>query len=88
MLAGGNGADQFVFQYDFGHNEIKDFGQPDVIELQASTFGSIADIFTHHYAVDHGDGNVLISDPGHPANNITVDNVSLSQLSANSFLLI
>ena len=87
MLAGGNGADHFVFQDDFGHNEIKDFGQPDVIELQASTFGSIANIFAH-YAVDDGHGNVLISDPHSAANTITVDNVSLSQLSANSFLLI
>jgi VCBS repeat-containing protein len=87
VLAGGNGADQFVFQYDFGHNEIKDFGQPDVIELQASTFGSIANIFAH-YAVDDGHGNVLISDPHSAANTITVDHVSLSQLSTNSFLLI
>jgi VCBS repeat-containing protein len=87
VLAGGNGADHFVFLYDFGHNEIKDFGQPDVIELQASTFGSIADIFAH-YAVDDGHGNVLISDPHSAANTITVDHVSLSQLSANSFLLI
>jgi VCBS repeat-containing protein len=87
VLTGGNGADQFVFQYDFGHNEIKDFGQPDVIELQASTFGSIACIFAH-YAVDDGHGNVLISDPHSAANTITVDHVSLSQLSANSFLLI
>jgi VCBS repeat-containing protein len=86
VLAGGSGADQFVFQYDFGHNEIKDFGQPDVIELQASTFGSIASIFAH-YAVDDGHGNVLISDPHSAANTITVDHVSLSQLSANSFLL-
>jgi VCBS repeat-containing protein len=88
VLTGGNGADQFVFQYDFGHNEITDFGQSDVIELQASTFGSIANIFAH--AANDGHGNVLISDPDpdSAANNITVDHVSLSQLSANSFLLI
>jgi VCBS repeat-containing protein len=87
VLSGGNGADQFVFQYDFGHNEIKDFGQPDVIVLQASAFGSIANILAHD-AVDDGHGNVLISDPHDAANTITVDHVSLSQLSANSFLLI
>ena len=88
VLTGGNGADQFVFQCDFGRNVITDFGQSDVIELQASTFGSIADIFAKHYAVDDGLGNVLISDPDSAANTITVDHVSLSQLSANSFLLI
>ncbi len=87
VLTGGNGADQFVFQYDFGHNEITDFGQSDVIELQASTFGSIAKIFAC-YATDDCHGNVLISDPHSAANTITVDHVSLSQLSANSFLLI
>jgi VCBS repeat-containing protein len=87
VLTGGNGADQFVFQYDFGNNEITDFGQSDVIELQASTFGSIAKIFAC-YATDDCHGNVLISDPHSAANTITVDHVSLSQLSANSFLLI
>ena len=87
MLSGGNGPDQFVFQNDFGHNEITDFSKPDVIVLQASTFGSIANILAQ-YAVNDGHGNVLISDPHDAANTITVDDISLSQLNANSFLLI
>ena len=87
VLSGGNGPDQFVFQNDFGHNEITDFSKPDVIVLQASTFGSIANILAH-YAVNDGHGNVLISDPHDAANTITVDDISLSQLNANSFLLI
>ncbi|MCA6122729.1 VCBS domain-containing protein [Bradyrhizobium sp. WSM 1704] len=87
VLSGGSGPDHFVFQSDFGHNEIKDFGKPDVIELQASTFGSVANILAH-YAVNDGHGNVVISDPHNADNTITVDHVNLSQLSANSFLLI
>ncbi|MCC8939132.1 cadherin-like domain-containing protein [Bradyrhizobium sp. Arg68] len=87
LLAGANGPDQFVFQDNFGHNEIRDFGKPDTIVLQASTFGSVADILAH-YAVNDGHGNVVISDPHNAANNIVMDNFSLSQLGANSFLLI
>ena len=87
VLTGGNGGDVFVFNGNFGHSEITDFKNPDVIELAKSTFGSAADILTH-FAVNDGHGNTIVTDPHNSANVITIDHVGVNQLHASDFLLV
>jgi Ca2+-binding RTX toxin-like protein len=86
VLAGGNGGDAFVFNGNFGHNEITDFKNPDVIELAKSAFGSIANVLAH--AVNDGHGNTIITDPNNPTNSITIDHVTVNQLHGSDFLLV
>ena len=86
VLAGGNGGDAFVFNGNFGHNEITDFKNPDVIELAKSAFGSIANVLAH--AVNDGHGNTIITDPNNPTNSITIDHVAVNQLHGSDFLLV
>ena len=87
VLTGGNGGDVFVFNGNFGHNEITDFKNPDVIELAKSTFGSAANILAH-FAVNDGHGNTIITDPHNSANVIIIDHVGVNQLHASDFLLV
>jgi Ca2+-binding RTX toxin-like protein len=87
VLTGGNGGDVFVFNSNFGHNEITDFKNPDVIELAKSTFGSAANILAH-FAVNDGHGNTMITDPHNSTNAIIIDHVGVNQLHASDFVLV
>ncbi len=87
VLTGGNGPDQFIFKGNFGRNEITDFARSDLIKLEKSTFGSVADVLAQ-YATEDGHGNTIITDPHNSANMIILDHVRLSQLHASDLQLV
>ena len=79
ILTGGNGPDIFVFKGSFGHNEITDFATADALQLEKSTFGTIADLLAHDIAAD-GHGGTVVTDPHNAANVIVLDHVNVNQL--------
>jgi VCBS repeat-containing protein len=78
------GQDTFVFANNFGHNTINNF-QPaiDVIQLQQSQFGSLANVMADIQQV--GANSVLTLDAGHI---ITLTNIQHTALTAADFHLV
>jgi len=88
-LVGGGGSDTFVFKPGWGHDEVKDFGGPDKIDLSSyalyyfdSSFYPTYSVMTyaenhgHNVRLDFGNGNVL-----------TIDGVHTNNLHASDFIL-
>jgi hypothetical protein len=84
LNAASYGQDVFVFNNNFGHNIINNF-QPaiDLVQLQQSQFGSIAQVLADIHQV--GANSVLTLDESHV---ITLTNVQHTSLTASDFHLI
>jgi hypothetical protein len=84
LIAGNYGRDTFVFAGDFGHNTINNFHTAlDDIQLQASQFGSLANVFADLHQV--GADTVLTLDATHV---VTITNTALASLSSANFHLV
>ncbi|OPY96809.1 hypothetical protein A5906_00335 [Bradyrhizobium sacchari] len=84
LIAGNYGRDTFVFAGDFGHNAINNFHAAlDDIQLQASQFGSLANVFADLHQV--GADTVLTLDVNHV---VTITNTALASLSSANFHLV
>ncbi|MDZ4370168.1 MAG: ExeM/NucH family extracellular endonuclease [Phenylobacterium sp.] len=81
-LSGSRGNDLFVFDSDFGHDQISDFkpGEDD-IQFGAGTFTSFADVLAH--AVQVGQHVVITADDG---DTLQLNNLQLSSLQPADFL--
>jgi VCBS repeat-containing protein len=84
VLAGGKGADTFVFSDNFGANTITDFGGGDRIQLDQNHFQDFATVIAN--SASDGDGGVLISDPTHAGNTIDLLGISIASLQPNDFI--
>src|SRR5262249_47075685 len=85
-LTGGNGPDTYLFRPHFGANTITDFDvHNDAVQLDASLFANVADIF--HHTTDTAAGAVLTDASG---DTITFTGVTLAQLQSHpgDFLLV
>jgi len=86
-LLGEEDADRFVFNDGFGNDIIADFqtsGRKEKIDLDGvSTIRSFRDLKNNHLS-ENGDGDVVISD--NRGNSITLEDVSIADLSANDFI--
>ncbi len=87
MSGRGSSRRAFVFRGDFGKNEITDWAQPDTIQLDKASFGSVRDILAHDLSTD-ALGNAVITDPTNPNNKIVLDHVGVNQLHASDFILV
>ncbi|GAA0020831.1 tail fiber protein [Bradyrhizobium diazoefficiens] len=84
LIAGNYGRDTFVFAGDFGHNTINNFHTAlDDIQLQASQFGSLANVFADLHQV--GADTVLTLDATHV---VTITNTALASLTSANFHLV
>lgn len=88
-VAGGAGNDKFVFGADFGHDVITDFDTgtrkkpvQDVIDLSAAQFNNFTDLKSH--AVQEGDDVVITVGPD---SSLTLENINLTDLRADDFIL-
>ncbi|WP_426608556.1 tail fiber protein [Bradyrhizobium sp. McL0616] len=78
------GQDTFVFAGAFGHNTINNFHPSlDVIQLQTSQFGSLANVFADLHQV--GADSVLTLDASHV---VTITNTALANLTSANFHLV
>lgn len=78
------GQDTFVFTGDFGHNTVNNFHPAlDLIQLQASQFGSLANVFADLHQV--GADSVLTLDASHI---VTITNTALANLTSANFHLV
>lgn len=78
------GQDTFVFAGDFGHNTVNNFHSAlDIIQLQASQFGSLANVFADLHQV--GADSVLTLDASHV---VTITNTALASLTQANFHLV
>ena len=97
VLSGGSGQDQFVFSNDFGHDAVTDFGRGDQIVFKDGAFADFDDVRAASKQV--GSDVVITLDADHIVtlehviavdahNSIVLEDVQLSRLSAEDFLLI
>ncbi|UPK31765.1 tail fiber protein [Bradyrhizobium sp. 186] len=78
------GQDTFVFAGAFGHNTINNFHPAlDIIQLQTSQFGSLANVFADLHQV--GADSVLTLDASHV---VTITNTALANLTSANFHLV
>lgn len=78
------GQDTFVFAGAFGHNTINNFHPAlDIIQLQTSQFGSLANVFADLHQV--GADSVLTLDASHV---VTITNTALASLTSANFHLV
>ncbi len=78
------GQDTFVFAGDFGHNTVNNFHPAlDIIQLQASQFGSLANVFADLHQV--GADSVLTLDASHV---VTITNTAVANLTSANFHLV
>lgn len=84
VMAGGDGADVFVFEDHDGQDKIMDF-DPDEDTISLSGVSNITDFddLADNHIVQVGD-NIVIND--HAGTQITLENVDISNLDADSFL--
>ena len=84
LNAGSYGSDNFVFANNFGHDTINNFHPAlDVIQLQQSQFGSLANVLADIHQV--GADSVLTLDANHV---ITLTNIQHTSLTAADFHLV
>ncbi|WP_264213139.1 calcium-binding protein [Leisingera thetidis] len=87
VLSGDQDADRFVFNDGFGNDVINDFqtkGRKEKIDLDGvSAIKHFRDLKNNHLS-ENGDGDAVISD--NRGNTITLEDVSIADLSANDFI--
>lgn len=83
VLTGGSGADLFIFNSGFGQDIITDFNlTEDRIQFDASVFDSYSDVIGNAYS----SGEDLVIEDG--SNSILIENVSISEIEAASFIFV
>nr|WP_323782938.1 calcium-binding protein [Amylibacter sp.] len=87
ILNGDGGADKFVFKGNFGDDTITDFstaGKREKIDLSSiNEIKNFRDLNNNHLS-ENGDGDAVITD--NDDNTITLENISITDLSANDFI--
>lgn len=87
VLNGGGGADRFVFKGNFGDDTITDFmtaGKQEKIDLSAiNEIKNFRDLKNNHLS-ENSDGDAVVTD--NDDNTITLEDISISDLSANDFI--
>jgi hypothetical protein len=81
VLTGGAGGDRFVFNLDFGDDEIADMQLHDQIAFDDAMFADANAVLAN--TADDGFGNAVITDPNDITNKLTVTGFTTAQLQAH-----
>ncbi len=82
-LTGGDGDDVFIFSGAWGQDDITDFEEGDLIEVDAAAFAKLDQALDNY--IQNGDHIALYFGDGRF---ITLQNTSIDQISADDFRLV